>query len=37
MDSDAETYRVTIELVVSEDGQERWHRSWERSFPRDLQ
>jgi putative CocE/NonD family hydrolase len=37
MDSDASTYRVAIELVVSEDGQERWRRSWERTFPRDLQ
>lgn len=37
MDSDAETYRVSLELAVSEDGVERWRRTWERAFPRDLQ
>ncbi len=37
MDSDADAYRVAIELVVSEDGRERWRRSWERTVPRDLQ
>ncbi len=37
MESDAETYRLHIDLVVSEDGEERWHRTWERSFPRDHQ
>ena len=35
--SDAETYRLTIEVVVTEDGVERWRRSWERTFPRDDQ
>jgi hypothetical protein len=33
--SDATTFAVTIELVVSEDGTERWRRTWERVFPRD--
>jgi hypothetical protein len=33
--SDATTFAVAIELVVSEDGAERWRRSWERTFPRD--
>jgi putative CocE/NonD family hydrolase len=35
--SDADTYRVRIDLVVEEDGVERWHRSWDRTFPRDHQ
>jgi len=37
VDSDGDTYRVAIELVVSEDGTERWRRRWDRRFPRDLQ
>ena len=37
VDSDGDTYRVAIELVVSEDGRERWRRRWDRRFPRDLQ
>ena len=37
VDSDAERYRVTIELVTSEDGAERARRTWDRTFPRDLQ
>jgi putative CocE/NonD family hydrolase len=37
LDSDADTYRVAIELVVSEGGVERWRRRWDRAFPRDLQ
>jgi hypothetical protein len=35
--SDADTYRVEIDLVVSEDGEERWRRRWDRTFPRDGQ
>lgn len=35
--SDAAAYHLWIELVVREDGQERWRRTWERSFPRDGQ
>ncbi len=37
MRSDAAAYHLRIELTVSEDGDDRWHRTWERSFPRDLQ
>jgi len=37
LDSDADTYRVTIELVADEDGQERFRKTWERTFPRELQ
>jgi predicted acyl esterase len=37
VESDRTTYRLRIELVVSEDGQERWRRSWDRTIPRDLQ
>ena len=35
--SDAKTYRVRIDLTTSEDGEERWSRSWERTIPRDHQ
>ncbi len=28
---------VTVDLVVSEDGSERWRRRWQRSWPRGLQ
>jgi len=37
MDSDPETYRVVIDLAVSENGEERRRRRWDRTFPRDLQ
>ncbi len=37
LDSDAETYRLTIELRAFEDGTERFQKRWERTFPRDLQ
>jgi uncharacterized protein len=37
LDSDPETYRVTIEVVAHENGTERFRRTWERSFPRELQ
>ena len=37
VDSDAETYRVSIELTAEEDGRERFRRRWEREFPRELQ
>jgi hypothetical protein len=35
--SDAEAYRVGIEVTASEDGGERWERRWERRIPRNLQ
>jgi hypothetical protein len=37
MESDATSYRVRIELVATEDGAEKWRRSWYRTIPRDLQ
>jgi hypothetical protein len=37
VESDEDEYRVKIELRVSEDGEERWVRRWDRAFPRDLQ
>jgi len=37
VDSDRDTYRVAIELVVDDDGRERHRRRWERTVPRDLQ
>ena len=37
VESDRETYRVRIELTVTEDGEERWRRSWGRTIPRDHQ
>jgi hypothetical protein len=37
IDSDAETYRVTIEVTAGEEGTEPWRRRWERTIPRDLQ
>jgi hypothetical protein len=37
LDSDATEYRVHIDLTTAEGGQERWGRSWDRTFPRDLQ
>lgn len=37
VESDRDAYRVGIDLVVSEDGVERWRRRWDRTFPRDLQ
>jgi uncharacterized protein len=35
--SDADVYRVRIDLTVTEDGDVRWHRTWDRTIPRDLQ
>jgi predicted acyl esterase len=35
--SDAETYQLTIDLDVSENGTLRWSRRWERRIPRRLQ
>jgi hypothetical protein len=32
--SDATTYRLLIDLEVSEDDEVRWRRSWDRTFPR---
>jgi uncharacterized protein len=37
VESDLTTYRVSIDLVVSENGRERRRRRWDRTFPRDLQ
>ena len=37
VNSDRNTYRVRVELVASENGEERWRRSWDRTIPRDLQ
>jgi uncharacterized protein len=37
VDSDREAYRVTIDLTTRADGEERHHRRWERTIPRDLQ
>jgi uncharacterized protein len=34
--SDASAYHATIDLVVHEDGEERFRRRWERAIPRDL-
>ena len=36
IESDATTYRTTIDLLVHEDGEERFRRRWERAIPRDL-
>ena len=36
LDSDAATYRLTIELRAFEDGAERFHKRWERAIPREL-
>jgi len=36
IESDAEAFRTTIDLVVHEGGEERFRRRWERSIPRDL-
>ncbi len=35
--SDRDAYRVRIDLMVREDGRERWHRTWDRTIPRDHQ
>jgi predicted acyl esterase len=35
--SDRDTYRLEIDLHVEEGGEERWHRTWERTIPRDHQ
>ncbi len=37
LDSDAETYRLSIELTAFEEGQERFRKRWERTIPRELQ
>jgi predicted acyl esterase len=37
IESDAETYHVSIELDTAEDGEPRWSRAWQRSIPRNLQ
>ena len=36
IESDAHDYRATIEVVVYEEGKERFRRRWERTIPRDL-
>ncbi|HVA21371.1 MAG TPA: CocE/NonD family hydrolase [Candidatus Micrarchaeia archaeon] len=35
--TDAARHVVTVELAVSEDGEERWRRRWQREWPRGLQ
>ena len=37
LESDADAYRLRIGLTVTEDGQVRWRRDWDRAFPRDHQ
>src|SRR5262249_21240484 len=37
LDSDAAEYRLHIDLTTAEDGRERWGRSWDRTFRRNLQ
>jgi len=37
VESDRDSYRVRVELVASENGEERWRRAWDRTIPRDLQ
>ena len=37
IESDAEGYRVHLEIDAEEDGSVRWSRRFDRSFPRDLQ
>jgi hypothetical protein len=37
LDSDPSTYTVVIEVTAFENGNERFRRRWERSFPRELQ
>jgi predicted acyl esterase len=37
LQSDADAYRLRIDLTVIEDGQVRWRRDWDRTFPRDHQ
>ena len=37
IESDAENYRLTIELSAFEDGDERFQKRWEQTIPRDLQ
>ncbi|MEP6759319.1 MAG: CocE/NonD family hydrolase [Actinomycetota bacterium] len=37
LDSDAETYRVTIELRAFDDGREIFRKGWERTIARELQ
>ncbi len=36
IESDSEVCHATIDLVVHEDGEERFRRRWERTIPRDL-
>lgn len=35
--ADAETYRVDLQLVVEENGEQKWTRKWDRTIPRNLQ
>jgi hypothetical protein len=37
IESDAEAYRVEIELDLAEEGDRRWSRRWDRTIPRNLQ
>jgi hypothetical protein len=34
--SDADAYSIELDLTVTEDGETRWTRRWERRIPRDL-
>jgi predicted acyl esterase len=36
IESDADAFHTSIDLVVHEDGKERFRRHWDRSIPRDL-
>ena len=35
--SSADDYRLKLDLTTSEDGEHRWSRTWDRTFPRDHQ
>jgi putative CocE/NonD family hydrolase len=37
VESDADVYRVHVDLTVTEGGDIRWHRTWDRTIPRDHQ
>jgi hypothetical protein len=37
IESDAEAYRVQVEIDAGEGGEVRWSRRWERRIPRNLQ
>jgi len=37
MESDAETYRIHMDLEVFENDEKKWSREWDRTIPRKLQ